>query len=91
MVRIKLSQQQRPKEQDKRLENSKHIEDLLKSEGWKLISNRLSELRDEAKYHVLSVDVESQRWRSRLSSFDEALGIPDEFLLMGKVAKSEDL
>lgn len=90
-MRAKLFQEQKIKAQDNRIDNSKHIEDLLKSEGWKLIEKRLSDMREEAHYHILSVDVESKWWRSRLHAFDEILGIPQEFLLIGKVAKSEEL
>ena len=88
---VKLFQEEKPKAQDKRIENSKAIEDLIKTEGWKLISDRISDLRNEAMYHVLSVDVESIKWRARLHCLDEILGIHEEFLLIGKVAKSEDL
>ena len=67
----------------------KPMKDLLESEGWKLVLERLSMLRAEAVYHIMAVDVESVKWRQRVRAFDEVIEIPD--LIMAEAKESKRL
>lgn len=64
------------KKEDKSL-NAGYIQELLKTEGWKIFINEISSMRDEAMYCVLSLDVESVRYRERLKILDKILEIPE--------------
>lgn len=92
MVKTKLFQEHPKSNQDNRIDNGKAIDELLKSKGWELIAKRLSDLRDEAHVNLLLVSGSAigDKWRHRLTSFDEALGIPNEFIIKAKIAQQEE-
>jgi hypothetical protein len=72
---------------DRRIQDGNAIKELLDSKGWSLIANRLTELRAEAHQNLMVN--EDSKWRYRLHSFDEALGILDEFLRDKEMAENE--
>lgn len=90
-MKTRMIEEKKERKQDQRIDNAHAIEDLLKSEGWKLIAKRLSELRDEAHYQVMVVDCESKTWKAKMNAYDEALDIPNEILKSGRIAKMENV
>ena len=58
----------------------KPIRDLLASEGWALVSQRLAEYRRESTAKLMTLDCESKVYRTEIRCYDHALGIPDEIM-----------
>lgn len=66
------------------------IEQMVQTRGWSLYLKRLELLRQEALYHVMAVGSSdgfpASHWRSRLSAFDEMIGLPQDFMKAKEVA-----
>ena len=58
----------------------KPIRDLLSSEGWALVSERMSEYRRESTVKLMTMDCESKVYRTEIRCYDHSLGIPDEIM-----------
>ena len=81
--------------QDTNKESKAHygklMSDTVATEGFKIYTEYLSNLRAEAMLHILSVDVESVQWRARLRALDEVLGVPDIIIRKARFSQiSED-
>lgn len=83
---VTLTQQQ--KKDDKSL-NASYVKEMLKTEGWKLYCKELEGMKQEAMYCVLSLDVESVRYRERLKILDKIQEIPEMLILESEEAKRQ--
>ena len=58
------------------------VEEAVLTRGWRLILARLDQMRQEALVMVLSVGNSHEvgiRWRERLATLDEVIGLPRDF------------
>lgn len=51
--------------------------------------NIVSKLRDEAHWSVMCADCENAKYRERLRSLDEVIGIPDEIIKRARAFESQ--
>ena len=78
------------KEKDIKIHYGKEVSDTVNTEGFKIYTDYISNLRSEAMYHVLAVDVESIRWRERLRTLDEILDIPNVIIRKSKISQMNE-
>lgn len=78
---------------DFRLEIAQDFERLkTESKGYFFLMKRISDMRDVAHYHVMTLAGEpvGLQWKSKLQILDEILGIPDEFMQKAHEAQEEE-
>ncbi len=65
---------------------------LQENEVYKIINDRIGDLRNEAHAHVLMLSQEDigRHWRERMHAFDEVLGIIDDIVAESKDAERID-
>lgn len=74
---------------DPRLDDGKVMERLLEQPDFKRYVELLCELRSEAMYMVLAVDVESVKNRERLRTVDDIIGLPEKIIRKAKIIQEE--
>ncbi len=70
----------------------KSVADLEKNEAWRMIKERIADLRNEAHTHLMMLSQEpiGRGWRERMHAFDEVLGISDDILAESLEAERQD-
>jgi len=73
-----------PSDHDQVIAEAEAVEQTVATQGWRLLTARLERLRLEALQNLMvtSASEAGMRWRTRLATLDEVIGLPAEFRVL---------